>query len=406
MNLEIKITGQNLLDWAHMEDWENGASAAPTGLILSGAGASVARESSIIKYGNYSAKVTRAGTDCYLYATISNPTDYQGRKIIFGCWVYASVASRAQISIYDGVGASTSSFHTGVAGWEWLTVTRDVDVAASDLRCRMEVITGNTNVYFDGGIACLGDIATTIITSYANLGTWKTTNRYRSQSYEVPRREGTKIPNIRIASKSLSTEGMIVGATVTAKRTSVDALMKALNSYILKPNGDVDYKNLYLYDDRYYKCFVEAADPEELASARVSKINLKFTIPEPFMYDVNKTLSKTTITGTTAFTVTNTGSAIAHPQIWIYNTTSNISSLTIENLTTGQKFNYSGSLVMGTWMLIDTETLEVENDGVSDLANANVTNEIGITLVPGANAFKVTGLAIGTAWIEWFNRYY
>jgi len=404
MNIDIKITGQNLLEWSHMEDWVAGASAAPTGHTLTGASATVARESTIVKYGLYSAKVTRASGDADLYYALPDFADYQGRKMIFGCWIYATVASRARLSINDGVGSTDSSYHTGVAGWEWITVTRDIDVAASKLWFEMEVITGNTAAYFDGGIACLGDLATTIITSYADIGTWKTTNRYSSQSYEVPRREGTKVPNMRISSKSLSTDGMIVGATVTAKRSAVDALMKALNSYIKKPNGDAELKNLYLYDDRYYKCFVEAADPEEIASARVSKMNLKFTIPEPFMWAVNKTNSAQSITGTTSFTVTNTGSAISHPIIWITNNTSNITSLTIENLTTGQKFNYGGSLVTSTDLMIDTDNLVVENNGVSDLAN--VTNEVGIYLVPGGNAFKVTGLALGDFSIEWFNRYY
>ena len=404
MNIEIKITGQNILDWSHMEDWVDGASAAPTGHTLTGASATVARESTIVKYGLYSAKVTRASGDADLYYALPDFADYQGRKMIFGCWVYATVASRAKISINDGVGSTDSSLHTGVAGWEWLTVTRDIDVAASKLWLEMEVITGNTAAYFDGGIACLGDLATTIITSYADLGTWKTTNRYRSQSYEVPRREGTKVPNMRISSKSLSTDGMIVGATVTAKRSSFDALMKALNSYITKPNGDIDLKNIYLYDDRYYKCYVEAADPDEIAAARVSKMNLKFTIPEPFMWDVNKTRTTQALSGTTSFTVTNAGSAISHPKITVINSTSNITSLTIENLTTGQKFNYGGSLVTSDSLVIDTDKLTVENDGISDLGN--VTNEIGIYLVPGANAFKVTGMAIGTINVDWFNRWY
>ena len=404
MNIDIKITGQNLLEWSHMEDWVSGASAAPTGHTLSGASATVAREATIVKYGLYSAKVTRVGTDCLLYHALTDFADYQGRKVVFGCWVYATVASRARLSVNDGVGSTDSSYHTGVAGWEWLTVTRDIDVSATKLWLEMEVITGDTSAYFDGGMLCLGDLSTTIITSYADIGTWKTTNKYISQSYSVPRREGTKVPNMRIDSKGLSADAMIVGTTVTAKRSSYDALMKAINAYIKKPNGDAELKNLYFYDDRYYKCFVEAADPDEIAAGRVSNLKLKFNIPEPFMWAVNKTRTTQALSGTTSFTVTNAGSAISYPKITVTNDSSNISSLTIENLTTGQKFNYSGSIVTADALVIDTEKLTVENDGVSDLAN--VTNEVGIYLVPGANTFKVTGVVLGDIDVDWFNRWY
>jgi hypothetical protein len=244
----------------------------------------------------------------------------------------------------------------------------------------------------------------TILTDYADIGQFKTVNRYRSQSYDVPRREGTKVNNMRIDSKTLNVEGMVVGTTVTAKRTNFDTVMQVLNSHIHKPNGDIDLKNLYFYDDRYYKCFVESADPSEKAAGKIADLKLRFTIPEPFMWAVNKTRHNESLSGTTSFTVTNGGSAISRPKITVTNDSSNISSLTIENLTTGQKFNYSGSLLTGDDLVINADTLTVENDGVGDLGN--VTNEIGIVLVPGANLFKVTGIVSGDIDVDWFDRWY
>jgi len=404
MEIDIKISQQNLLEWSHMEDWVSGASAAPTGHTLAGASATVARESTIIKFGTYSAKVTRVGADATLYHDHPDYADYVGRKVTFGCWVYATVADRGRIAISDGVGSTNSSYHTGGSSWEWLTVTHNMDVSATRMRAEMHVNTGNTAVYFDGGVLCLGDSAMTVLTDYASIGQFKTVNRYRSQSYEVPRREGSKVPNMRIDSKTLNVEAMVDGATATAKRTNFDTVMKALNSYIHKPNGDIDLKNLYFYDDRYYKCFVESADPEEKAAAKIADLKLRFTIPEPFMWAVNKTRVNQALSGTTSFTVTNSGSAITRPKISVTNSSSNISSLTIENLTTGQKFNYSGSLATSDVLVIDTDTLTVENDGVGDLGN--VTNEIGIILVPGANEFKVTGVVSGSINVDFFSRWY
>ncbi len=404
MNVDIKISSQNLLDWSSMEDWVSGASAAPTNHTLSGAGASIARESTIIKVGTYSAKVTRGGADTTLYHDHPDFADYQGRKLTFGCWVYATVASRARLSVSDGVGSVNSSYHTGGSSWEFLTVTGDLSVTATRLRVEMQVNTGDTAAYFDGGVMCQGESTLLILTDNMDIGNWKTVNRYRSQTYSVPRREGTKVPNMRIDSKTLNVEGMVVGATPTAKRTAQDAVLKELNSFRTQPNGDIELKNLYFYDDRYYKCYVESADPTEKAAARIADIKMRFKVPEPFMWAVNKTRVNESLSGTTSFTVTNGGTAITHPIITVTNDSSNITSLVIENLTTGQKVSYSGTLVTGDDLVIDTDKLTVENDGTGDIGN--VTNEIGIVLWPGDNEFKITGIASGDVDVDFFDRWY
>jgi len=404
MKVDIKISNQNLLDWSHMEDWVDGAAAAPTKHTLTGASAAVAREATIVHVGTYSAKVTRSGADAALYYAHPDYSDYQGRKMKFGCWVYATVADRARLSISDGVGSTESSYHTGVAGWEFLEVVHDMDTAASYMRAEMQVNDGDTSCYFDGGILCQGSSTLTVLTDYTDIGRWKTVNKYKSQSYSVPRRAGTKVPNYRIDSKILSADGMVIGDTQTAKRTAFDTLMRALNSYIKKPNGDIDNKNLYFYDDRYYKCFVVSDDSEEIAAARIADMKYKFNVYDPFIYAVNKTRVNQALAGATAFTVAPGGSAISYPVITVTNDSSNIVSIIIENLTTGQKISYSGTLATGKSLVIDTEALTVENDGTGDLGN--VTNEIGIFLVPGDNEFLITGVASGSVDVDWSDRWY
>ena len=57
MIADLKLSPANILKWSHMEDWVSGASSAPTEHTLSGAGASIARESTTVKSGTYSAAV-------------------------------------------------------------------------------------------------------------------------------------------------------------------------------------------------------------------------------------------------------------------------------------------------------------------------------------------------------------
>jgi hypothetical protein len=144
-----------------VETWSGGASAAPDSWTLQGAGATIARESTIIRSGTYSAKLTRAGTDCNLYQAFSATLGisyWKSRTITFGCWVSATVANRARIFISDSVGSSYSSFHTGSGAWEWLTITRAISSSATDqINAGFSIGTGNTSAYFDGAIL-VGDL--------------------------------------------------------------------------------------------------------------------------------------------------------------------------------------------------------------------------------------------------------
>jgi len=49
-----------------------------------------------------------------------------------GAWVYASKASHARLRLRDSVGGYTSSaYHSGTPGWEWLEVTATIDGATT-----------------------------------------------------------------------------------------------------------------------------------------------------------------------------------------------------------------------------------------------------------------------------------
>ena len=108
------------------------------------------RESTIVHGGTYSCKIVGAAGDIGSYQDISWLSTYQGRKITFTCWVYANTASIAKIRIDDGVGTTDSSAHAGNSAWAQLTVTRVLDVAATQLRLTCVVVaTAGTVNYFD-----------------------------------------------------------------------------------------------------------------------------------------------------------------------------------------------------------------------------------------------------------------
>lgn len=144
----------NFLRNGSFELWGNGTSVAPEGFTFAGAGGTIARESTTFKHGLYSAKIIRAGANCFLYnATAHLPvgiTYYKGRVVTLSAWVYASVASVARLILSDGVGSSYSSYHTGNSTWQLLSVTRTINASATKIQPECTVDTSNATCYFDG----------------------------------------------------------------------------------------------------------------------------------------------------------------------------------------------------------------------------------------------------------------
>ncbi len=121
----------------------------PTNWTVSGANATWARSVEQVHGGTYSGKQTRNGANCAVYQDYPGFAQYGGRTVTVGCWVYATVANRAIIYLYDSSGGSTSSYHSGNPGWEYLTVTRTITVDTTNLEASLMVLNGDTSAYFD-----------------------------------------------------------------------------------------------------------------------------------------------------------------------------------------------------------------------------------------------------------------
>lgn len=164
----IKINSKNiglvnLVSNGDFENWSAGTSVAPDGWILSGSGAAIAREASIIKLGTYSAKLTRNSNDCIIYQTFYTERGinyWKSRKVTASCWVYATVADRARIGITDGISDTIySSYHTGNSTWQFLTVTTTLSSGATTSHVDLRIDTGDTSAYFDGAMCVEGESA-------------------------------------------------------------------------------------------------------------------------------------------------------------------------------------------------------------------------------------------------------
>jgi hypothetical protein len=159
--LGSSLSTGNILTNQRMETWSDGASSAPDNWTLVGAGAAIARESTIIYNGTYSAKITSAeDIDSYLYQEFYSSTGityWQNKTVTFGAWVWCDTANIAKVQIYDDVnGATNSIYHTGSSDWEWLTVTATISFTATLAWAVCSLgVNDSTIAYFDSVNASL-----------------------------------------------------------------------------------------------------------------------------------------------------------------------------------------------------------------------------------------------------------
>lgn len=403
MQVETKISPQNLLqDWGNFEDWESGVSAAPTEFVLTGTGAAVARESTIIKKGTYSAKVTFGSADAQLYHDHPDWELYLGRKMKLGFWVNTAVVNQARIKIDDGVGSSQSSYHTGGGGYEFLTVEHDMDAAATRLRVICFVDTTGV-AYFDGGILCEGDLLITDLSDARNFYIFRFPTRkpIRQVDYEPARRHGAILGRARHAMQTIKISGHISGDTAQAARNNYDIVTKAILG-VSDNRIDMGLKDLFLYDDRFLRGQPKNWTDNRIAATRRIEFDFDFEVPDPFDQAINRTRFVQAISGSpTAFSVTPAGNVFTKPKLIFIASAGNITSLTLENLTSGERVSYTGTVLNGDTLVIDCFNETVVNDGTDDIGNH--VNDFP-ALLPMLNKLRYTGSNC-TIKIDYFNRY-
>lgn len=166
----------NVLPNGNFEDWGSGTSSAPTGWLSGGIGVSVNRSENK-KVGLFSAKITRDGADSFIYQivhVVKGIAYWKGKTITLSAWVYATVADRARLRIFDNeLGSTFSAYHTGNSTWQLLTVTHTVgDTTVTSLEAYMYLNAGDTTAYYDGAILVEGT-ANPYAQNLTDIVTWK-----------------------------------------------------------------------------------------------------------------------------------------------------------------------------------------------------------------------------------------
>ncbi len=122
------------------------AAGVPTGWTKLETNGTVAQESTTVHTaGGSSAKCTTntgaAVNYGYIIYTVAWTNEYRSKRFRVKAWIksdwYNGVSDGAYIQIYDGVGTTNSSLHTGGGEWEQLTATRQLDASATQLVIRI-----------------------------------------------------------------------------------------------------------------------------------------------------------------------------------------------------------------------------------------------------------------------------
>ena len=112
-------------------------------------GATWSRSTDQVYAGTYSGKLVRVTTDAFAYQIYGGFAKYKGLVAQLDSMAYATVATRAQPQLYDGITGTFGAAHSGVTGWEAISVTKTLAITATQLRAAFWCRTGDTSAYFD-----------------------------------------------------------------------------------------------------------------------------------------------------------------------------------------------------------------------------------------------------------------
>ena len=134
----------------------------PDNWVVAGVSATATRSTTQIFSGSYSVALLRSGADATLTQTIgtlNNGVDSLASDVVtISGMVWASVASRARLSISDGVTTTNTDYHTGGSTWEELSTEVTIGAAPTTLTIAAQVNTGDTTAYFDKVLANYGSV--------------------------------------------------------------------------------------------------------------------------------------------------------------------------------------------------------------------------------------------------------
>jgi phage-related protein len=202
--------------------------------------------------------------------------------------------------------------------------------------------------------------------------------------------------------RQITIEGRIQETSDIAARTTLSSLLELFSR---------QNKRLTLWDDRYINAYKAQLGYEYVEGANMCVIDFTITFfcPDPFWYNTtdvsqgfiltpNLQTSDILIDFTNSLykiaptTISVSGTFVAYP-IWSINATSvPIHFATVRNLTTGRQFTYTGTILPGKALVVDTANFTVKNDGIDDLTHWS-GDFVWLTPDPGGNSLQWEGTA-------------
>jgi phage-related protein len=218
------------------------------------------------------------------------------------------------------------------------------------------------------------------------------------QTVNIPVTDGAIAETAKIGPKTINIEGDIAGSSYDDLRTNLDALHAGLLNGVQKLTKD---------NERYIYCQLKDFSFAYDHMTRRATWSASFVAHFPFWLAETATEDEDTPTSGVGYTVTNAGNAPARCKIEVLADAETADACKIENSTTGQSFQYRGTIAAADVLEVDnrydTDDFEVLNDGTDD--HANFEGDF-ITLDPGNNTIVYTGTAGPTVTITHKATYY
>jgi hypothetical protein len=163
-NKLIDRTFTNMVKNSEMFSWFGGASAVPDAWILTGNGATIAREAATTLFGPYSAKISKAtgdaGADTFKQDlfTAFKANGLASRNVTVTAWVRVTRASNVRLTINDG-SDYYSAYVTTINQWVKVSVQHEMDATPTafeiGVECDLDAV-ANYDVFVDGVSVVLG----------------------------------------------------------------------------------------------------------------------------------------------------------------------------------------------------------------------------------------------------------
>ena len=156
------VNPTNLLSNGDFENWSAGTSVAPDGWTADLNGGSVARESSIVKLGSYSVKLTSPQNNdaglVYDIGQVKGMAYWRGRSVTVGIWIKSSNfgADNGFIVTSDLPRIYLTPYITADE-WTFISATWKVESDATNLKLRIHAAYGYGVAYFDGAMCVEGE---------------------------------------------------------------------------------------------------------------------------------------------------------------------------------------------------------------------------------------------------------